>query len=181
MSYGSFPHYRTYKHLSNVPFRLHPDVRVMLVNYHHKEINSRGLLKFIYERVPPLQFGHPKVQIVRQGDEPHKPLPYIEVFFHNGKRVFIDCENKLMTTITQTLEAVAGDIFDETDVVEVDLDSKLYKDPCDFRWHRGRKCICEIPGQSPCSVKNLKKNKELIFHRKLFLARDENRGMVTSL
>lgn len=134
--------------LSNGKLYLKDSVKTIALSYETRGTPSNGLRQFISQKLPPIQFKNPNVQVVLFKNE--AKFPNMKVYYNNGQKVMLDVEGKSAECIYNELSAVAGKTEAQ---IQRDLRKAEYN-PANFGDSRkGRFCICEVPGQVPCPSK----------------------------
>merc|ERR1712071_45174 len=149
MPKGNFPYRRTIEFLSAGRLVLKNSVKTVSVNYTTQHA-SKGLRNFLLRDVPQIQYKNPLVQIVTFRDA--TDFPQIKLFFDDGNKALIDVDGKHADEIVNLVELMAG-------ATESELQKRTEEkypgrtNPANFGRHGNCFCICEKPGQVPCSSK----------------------------
>lgn len=80
------------------------------------------------------------------------PTPFIRAWLDDGRDIIFDIDGQSRVTILQRLAKTLGktDKMLETEAaIKSSMESK--DNPAIFGWNHPRFCMCEIPGQVPCS------------------------------
>ncbi|GAB1603707.1 probable 28S ribosomal protein S25, mitochondrial [Argonauta hians] len=143
---GRAPVRRTLQYLKNGALVFKNDVQVMIINYNTAHPPSRGLFNFQFWHIPQIQFKNPSLQILTMKNM--TPTPFIQFILGSGEKVVMDTYNKDQQEIHDHIQK----IFCKTKKplsTNVIADNKV--NPANFGHNCSRWCICEVPGQSPCS------------------------------
>lgn len=148
MPTGKFPFRRTFEFLNSGKLILKSDVKNVLLNYTTKQ-ESLGLRNFIYKDVPQIQYKNRTVQITTTRNR--LTYPVVHVFFGNGKKVAMDVESKTGPEILEMFGKVAGATeMEQKDSVKEKYPGRL--NPANFGRFGHCYCICQKPGQRPCTA-----------------------------
>ncbi|XP_008545551.1 probable 28S ribosomal protein S25, mitochondrial [Microplitis demolitor] len=144
---GRAPIRRTLKYLQSGKLFLKNSIQIFSINHNTHGEHNQGIKDFIFWYVPQVQYNNPDVQINIFRNI--TPSPFIRCYYDNGKRMLIDVESKSKEEIMEHLIRVVGK---SKDVLEKELAAAQKKaNPANFGNECPRHCICEIPGQLPCS------------------------------
>eukprot|EP00794_Sanderia_malayensis_P006054 gene6055-6756_t len=153
MPKGKFPYRRTIEFLSAGKLILKKSLRTITFSYTTQD-TGKGLKNFILRDVPQLQYKNPLVQMMTFRNA--TDFPQIKLYFDDGHKSMIDVDGKKADDILELVGMIGGA-----------TDSELQKrkeekypgrtNPANFGRNGNFFCICEKPGQVPCSSKiNLK-------------------------
>ncbi|XP_023336118.1 probable 28S ribosomal protein S25, mitochondrial [Eurytemora carolleeae] len=148
---GIAPIRRTTKYLSNSPLTFKPRVKIMTVNFNdaQTEENHQGARDFVFWNLPQVQYKNPDVQILTFKNM--TPSPFITCFLEDNTKVYFDVDSQSNKDILDRLVKTLGkskEVLEEEAVA-----SEAKSNPANFCRRLGfsRHCICEMPGQIPCS------------------------------
>ncbi|KAG1683394.1 putative 28S ribosomal protein S25, mitochondrial [Nymphon striatum] len=146
---GLAPIRRTYQYLQKgeVVFKNH--IKILAIHYNTSKelLNHEGARQFVFWNLPQLQYKNPNVQIMTFKNL--TPTPFIRCYLDNDEQIIFDVDDKSRTEIFQTLKKVVGKT---ENVLKIEELAVLKKDnPANFGDNFLRHCICEVPGQVPCS------------------------------
>lgn len=131
--------------LSSGQVYLKKAVKIITFSYDTGKPRSAGLRKFIREKLPPIQYKNPEVQVVLFKNK--HPFPAVWVYFEDGKKAMLAVEGKTPEKILAELSSLAAKT--ESQVKEA-LKKAEYNPALFGDARRGRLCICEVPGQVQC-------------------------------
>ncbi|CAC5406307.1 MRPS25 [Mytilus coruscus] len=145
---GRAPVRRTMKYLQDGALHLKSEIQVMTLNYNigpGQQVH-RGALDFVFWHLPQLLYKNPHTQFVTFKNL--TPTPVFQFFFSNGKKLVIDVDShskdEIHSFIRSTLCKTEKEVEEE--------ETKDEKNPGLFGLGSdSKKCICQIPGQVPCS------------------------------
>jgi len=144
---GLAPIRRTWKYLESGSLIFKERVKILSINYNHTA-EQKEAREFIFWYLPQIQYKNPEVQIVTLKNL--TPTPFIRCFLDNGEQVLMDIDGKSKEDILGYLKKMLGrpeaDLKKTDDAARLQISKKTnFGDTCE------RHCICEIPGQVPCS------------------------------
>ncbi|XP_018562135.1 probable 28S ribosomal protein S25, mitochondrial [Anoplophora glabripennis] len=144
---GPSPIRRTIKYLEAGRLIFKDQLKIFTVNYNVIGSNHAGTKDFVFWHLPQIQYKNPSVQVLTLKNL--TPTPFIRCFYETGHQMLIDVDNRSKEEIYEHLINVVGKTGK---VLEAEIIAKEKKDnPANFGVLCDRHCICEIPGQVPCS------------------------------
>ncbi|XP_072381102.1 small ribosomal subunit protein mS25 [Diabrotica undecimpunctata] len=144
---GRAPIRRTIKYLEAGKLVLKDKIKIVTVNYNIHGQPHQGTRDFVFWYLPQIQYKNPEVQIATLKNM--TPTPFIRCFYDTGEHMLVDTYNQAKEDILEHLINVVGK---SKDVLEAEIMAKEKKDnPANFGEGYDKQCICEIPGQVPCS------------------------------
>ncbi|XP_050310042.1 probable 28S ribosomal protein S25, mitochondrial [Anthonomus grandis grandis] len=144
---GRAPIRRTIQYLEAGKLYLKDQIKILTINYNIHGENHQGVRDFVFWHLPQVQYKNPNVQISTFKNL--TPTPFIRAFYDTGDRMLIDIDNKSKDQIYDHLVEVIGK---NKEVLKAELIAKEKKDnPANFGAGCDRFCICQLPGQVPCS------------------------------
>ncbi|XP_048874192.1 28S ribosomal protein S25, mitochondrial [Brienomyrus brachyistius] len=145
---GRFPIRRTLEYLQKGDVVFKNFVKIMTVNYNtHGEL-SEGARKFVFFKIPQIQYRNPWVQILMFKNM--TPSPFLKFYLDDGEQVLVDVEGKNHNEITQHIKKIVGKT---QEVLQAEaLAAMVTSNPANFghRKYCLRECLCEVDGQVPC-------------------------------
>ncbi|CAH1785019.1 unnamed protein product [Owenia fusiformis] len=112
--------------------------------------------EFLFWHFPQIQYKNPGVQMVMMKNL--TPSPFIKCYFDDGESVLIDTWGKDRFQIYEHLNQVVGK---SRATLEAEAVAKQKKqNEANFGSSYSRQCICEIPGQVPCSAYSVQAKEE---------------------
>ncbi|XP_076448017.1 small ribosomal subunit protein mS25-like [Babylonia areolata] len=145
---GRSPVRYTLRYLESGKLVLKDSVRIMTINYNTGHKPSKGAYDFVFWHWPQLQYKNPEVQFLVFRNI--TPTPFMKVYMDNGKSLLsqLDCQPK------DTIYEHVKQVFCKSDTVlqEEALARKKMSNPANFGQGCSRECMCEIPGQVPCTL-----------------------------
>lgn len=111
-------------------------------------LHHEGLSNFIFWHLPQLKYKNPGVQMVTF--DKLTPTPWICAYLDDNHKVYIDCDSRSREDIHEHVKLVLGKSR-ETLQLESREETAILQNPANFGYGHERECICEIPGQVPCT------------------------------
>lgn len=145
---GRAPVRRTIEYLEKGAFAFKKNIQIMTIHYNLGHNPSQGLYFFQFWHVPQIQYQNPNVQILTFKNM--TPTPFIQFFMDDGRKALVDVYNKSQTEIYDHVKKIFCK-SEETLAEEAKARERLVH-PANFGYGCSRWCICEIPGQVPCSA-----------------------------
>ncbi|XP_021370282.1 probable 28S ribosomal protein S25, mitochondrial [Mizuhopecten yessoensis] len=138
---------RTMRYLESKPLFLKDEVRVLTVHYNNGQPASKGAYDFVFWHLPQLQYCNPRVQIVTFKNL--TPSPFFQFYFGNGEKMLVDLDSVPRDAIMSHLQ---NTICKSSAIMAKAWKELQAKDnQANFGYSCSRWCICEMPGQVPCS------------------------------
>ncbi|XP_065332446.1 small ribosomal subunit protein mS25 [Cloeon dipterum] len=145
---GIAPIRRTVQYLQSGKLSLKDRVQVFSVHYNRLGENHQGARDFVFWNLPQVQYQNPQVQVVTFKNM--TPTPFIRCYLDSGDDVLIDVDNKSKEEIESHLKLV---ICKSDELLAKEAIAQEKKDnEANFGYGCQRHCICEMPGQVPCSA-----------------------------
>ncbi|KAG8191885.1 hypothetical protein JTE90_019820 [Oedothorax gibbosus] len=139
---------RTIPYLKKGKLIFRNNVKVVSIHFNdnekYKEFN-KGASDFVYWHLGQVQYKNPDVQVLWKANQ--FPTPFIRCWLDTGEDVLMDVFNKSSEQIMSHLAKTLG----QPDVQESEQIQEKLDNLCKFGAGRLRHCLCEIPGQVPCS------------------------------
>lgn len=144
---GAAPIRRTLKYLEQGQLVFKNNVKIIAINLNPDHPSSKGTKDFVFWHFAQMQYKNPEVQICVFHDM--TPSPFMQVFFDSGKKLVLDVDNQNKDTILSQVRK----IFCKTDetLQQEALAKEKKNNPANFGYMCEHECICEIPGQIPCT------------------------------
>ncbi|XP_065656971.1 small ribosomal subunit protein mS25 [Hydra vulgaris] len=149
MAKGKFPFRRTIEFLSSGTIILQKRIQVISVSF-TTDNSGKGLRDFVLRDLPRLQFKNPTRQFVcfRNRHE----FPQITFYYKDGGKQMIAVDNKPADEILKLVEVAGAAPHSEIlKSEEVEYPGRL--NPANFGKYGHCFCICEKPGQVPCTAR----------------------------
>ncbi|XP_028843491.1 small ribosomal subunit protein mS25 [Denticeps clupeoides] len=142
---GRFPIRRTLEYLQKGDIVFKNSVKIMTVNYVTNGKLSDGARKFVFFKVPQIQYKNPWVQIVMLKNM--TPSPFLTFYLNDGEEVLVDVEGKDYKEISQLVRKILGK-SDEALQAEAQQESA---NPANFgpKKYCLKQCMSEVEGQVP--------------------------------
>ncbi|XP_071439456.1 small ribosomal subunit protein mS25 [Hetaerina americana] len=144
---GSAPIRRTLKYLEAGKLVFKDRVKIFTINYNTRGDHHEGARDFTFWYLPQIQYKNPDVQVVTFKNM--TPSPFIRCYMDNGTQFLIDIDSKTKEEVHNHLKKIICK-SDEQLISEAEILEKK-DNPANFGKGCPRHCICEIPGQVPCS------------------------------
>ncbi|XP_006630758.1 small ribosomal subunit protein mS25 [Lepisosteus oculatus] len=145
---GRFPIRRTLEYLQKGDVVFKNSVKIMTVNYNtHGEL-SDGARKFVFFKIPQIQYKNPWVQIVMYKNL--TPSPFVKFYLDDGEQVLVDVEGKDHIQITHHVKKIMGK---SQEVLQAEEMARMVaSNPAHFgpKKYCLKECMCEMEGQVPC-------------------------------
>ncbi|KAK7102505.1 small ribosomal subunit protein mS25-like [Littorina saxatilis] len=127
---------------------LKDNVSIFALNYNTGQRPSKGAYHFAFWHLPQLQYKNPGVQFLVFKNM--TPSPHLKVYFENGKTLLSQLDSQPKDDILQHVK----DVFckSESQLLEETLAREKKSNPANFGHGCLRECMCEIPGQVPCTL-----------------------------
>lgn len=143
---GKAPVRRTLQYLEHGPLHLKDGIQIMTINYNTgQQKSNKGVIDFMFWHLPQLMYKNPNTQFVTFKNM--TPSPFFQFFFSNGRKLLVDVDSQtkdeIHDFIKQSVCKSQTQLFQEQ--------TREMKNPAFFGPKYDRKCICQIPGQCPCS------------------------------
>ena len=138
---GRFPIRRTKQYLEHGQLKLKENIHVVTVNYNTRQPASKGTFDFVWWYLPQLQYKNPGVQVVTFKNM--TPSPFFQFFFKNGQKLIVDADSKSKEELH---DFIKKSMCKTENIKLLEETEKPH-----FGMGFSRQCICEIPGQVPCS------------------------------
>lgn len=145
---GRAPVRRTIEYLEKGALVFKKNIQVMTIHYNTKHQPSNGAYLFQFWHIPQMQYKNPDVQILTFANL--TPTPFIQFFMDDGKKVTVDTYNKSQTEIHDHIKRIF--CKSEEMLTEETKAKERLTHPANFGYGCSRWCICEVPGQIPCSA-----------------------------
>ncbi|BFZ10751.1 hypothetical protein BsWGS_13790 [Bradybaena similaris] len=138
---------RTLGYLEKSKLLLKDNVRIVLFNLNTDGKPSEGTRKFIFWHFAQMQYKNPQVQMCVFNNM--TPSPCIQFFLADGSKLVMDVDSQEKETIYEQVKK----IFCKSDEVlkSESLTQEKKSNPANFGYLCVHECICEIPGQVPCT------------------------------
>ncbi|XP_029633369.1 probable 28S ribosomal protein S25, mitochondrial isoform X1 [Octopus sinensis] len=144
---GRAPIRRTLQYLKNGALVFKKNVQVMIINYNTGHAASKGAYNFQFWHIPQIQYKNPKLQILTMKNM--TPTPFIQFILDSGEKVVMDVYNKEQEEIHEHIRKIFCKTQNPLSTDATTKESNVH--PANFGHGCSRWCICEVPGQVPCS------------------------------
>ncbi|CAL1539276.1 unnamed protein product [Lymnaea stagnalis] len=144
---GAAPIRRTLNYLEKGKLVLKDSVKIVSFNYNTNHPPSEGAENFVFWHFAQMQYKNPSVQMLVFNDM--TPSPFVQVFFNSGTKLVLDVDSQDKDRIFKEVRRIFCK-SDETLAAEA-LAKEKKTNPASFGYMCTHECICEIPGQIPCT------------------------------
>ncbi|KAH9512600.1 28S ribosomal protein S25, mitochondrial [Bulinus truncatus] len=144
---GAAPIRRTLKYLENGKLLLKDNVRMVAFNFNQEHPPSAGAEKFVFWHFAQMQYKNPNVNMYVFNNM--TPSPYIQFFCNGGKKMVLDVDSQDKETIFNQVKKIFCKSDETLQAESVAKEKK--SNPANFGYMCSHECICEIPGQIPCT------------------------------
>ncbi|KAK7483675.1 hypothetical protein BaRGS_00025108 [Batillaria attramentaria] len=144
---GRAPVRYTLRYLEQGKLVLKDNIRIMTVNYNTGHKPSHGAYDFVFWHLPQLQYKNPEVQFLVFRNM--TPSPFLQVYFGDGQKLLSQLDSQPKNDIFEHVKRVFCK-SDEQLGAETLAKQKM-ANPANFGIGCARECMCEIPGQVPCT------------------------------
>ncbi|XP_005109207.1 probable 28S ribosomal protein S25, mitochondrial [Aplysia californica] len=144
---GAAPIRRTVKYLEQGALVFKDSVRIVTFHFNNNHSSSKGAEDFVFWHFAQMQYKNPNIQLCVLNNM--TPSPFVQCFFDSGSKLVLDVDDQDKETILQTVKR----IFCKTEetLQAEKLAKEMKTNPANFGYQCTSECICEIPGQVPCS------------------------------
>ncbi|RUS80636.1 hypothetical protein EGW08_011586 [Elysia chlorotica] len=144
---GAAPIRRTLKYLEQGKLVFKDNVRIVTFNYNNNHTPSTGAEDFVFWHFAQMQYKNPEVQMCVFKDM--TPSPFLQVFFNGGSKLVLDIDSQNKDSIFNAVKKI---FCKSEETLEAEALAKEKKsNPANFGYMCTHECICEIPGQVPCT------------------------------
>uniref|UniRef100_A0A0B6ZR08 Small ribosomal subunit protein mS25 n=1 Tax=Arion vulgaris TaxID=1028688 RepID=A0A0B6ZR08_9EUPU len=144
---GPAPIRRTLKYLEQGKLILKDSVRIVAFIFNTEHPPSSGTENFVFWHFAQMQYKNPQVQLcVFQN---MTPSPCLQFYFDGGSKLVLDVDNQDKDTIHDQVKKI---FCKNEETLQMESIAKIKKaNPASFGYMCSRECMCEIPGQVPCT------------------------------
>lgn len=145
---GVAPIRRTIKYLEKGLLEFKDNVRIVTIHFNKEQLASKGTEDFVFWHFAQIQYKNPDIQVVVLNNT--TPSPWVQCFFDNGEKLTLDVDGQDKDTILSQVKR----IFCKTqETLQAESLAREMKDnPANFGYGCTHHCICEVPGQFPCTA-----------------------------
>ncbi|XP_046398569.1 probable 28S ribosomal protein S25, mitochondrial [Ischnura elegans] len=144
---GLAPIRRTLKYLEAGKLVFKNRVNIFSINYNSKGDHHEGARDFVFWYLPQIQYKNPDVQVITFRNM--TPSPFIRCYLDDGTQFLVDIDSKTKEEVHDHLKNIVCKSDEQLTREAVAQEKK--DNPANFGKGYPRHCICEIPGQVPCS------------------------------
>ena len=142
---GVAPIRRTLKYLEKGLLVFKDNVRIVTFHFNKEQKSSKGTEDFVFWHFAQMQYKNPDTQLVVLNNI--TPSPWVQFFFENGEKLTLDIDGQDKDTILQKVKH----IFCKTEETLRAEEIEETENPANFGYRCNHHCICEVPGQMPCT------------------------------
>ncbi|XP_055342735.1 probable 28S ribosomal protein S25, mitochondrial [Paramacrobiotus metropolitanus] len=144
---GPAPIRRTLQYLEGGQIQLRDEVRIVCMYWRDRDFAHKGAREFVFWNYPQLQYKNPHVQFLTFTN--YMPTPVIQAYLENGQKVLLDVFDNTRHEIHERVRKTIGK--SEEILAAEAVARQTIANPANFGKGFPRHCICEVPGQIPCS------------------------------